>query len=123
MLAGLVTLGVVVAHASRGFRAEGDGIVPLALLRGDDPSTRVLRRGVRQRVAGVVVNARLNVGRAEYDALKAILFNCVRFGPEDQNRSGHADFRAHLAGRVAYVASLNPERGARLRELFDRIEW
>jgi RNA-directed DNA polymerase len=85
--------------------------------------TRVMRRGVRQQVAGVVVNVRLNLARSEYDALKALLFNCVRFGPQDQNRAGHADFRAHLAGRIAYVASMNPTRGDRLRELFDRIAW
>ena len=85
--------------------------------------TRVMRRGVRQQVAGVVVNETLNVGRTDYDALKALLFNCVRFGPQGENRTAHADFRAHLAGRVAYVASLNPERGARLRELFERIAW
>lgn len=85
--------------------------------------TRIMRRSVRQRVAGVVVNDRLNVGRSEYDTLKAVLFNCARFGPQGQNRADHADFRAHLAGRVAYLASLNPARGGRLRDLFDRIAW
>jgi hypothetical protein len=82
-----------------------------------------MRQSVRQQVAGVVVNERPNPGRSEYDALRAILFNCVRSRPQDQNRAGHPDFHAHLAGRVAYVASLNPERGARLRQLFDRIAW
>lgn len=85
--------------------------------------TRVMRRAVRQQIAGVVVNERMNLGRSEYDALKAVLFNCVRSGPQAQNRAGHADFRAHLAGRVAHAASLNPSRGVRLRELFDRIAW
>jgi hypothetical protein len=85
--------------------------------------TRLMRRSVRQRVAGVVVNERLNVGRSEYDTLKAVLFNCVRSGPQGQNRAEHADFRAHLAGRVAYVASLNPARGDRLRQLFEQIAW
>jgi hypothetical protein len=85
--------------------------------------TRLMRRSVRQRIAGVVVNERLNVGRSEYDTLKAVLFNCVRSGPQGQNRAGHADFRAHLAGRVAYVTSLNPARGARLQRLLERIAW
>jgi hypothetical protein len=85
--------------------------------------TRVMRQGVRQRLAGVVVNERPNLSRAEYDALKATLHNCLRHGPASQNRAGHPDFRAHLAGRIAYLASLNPGRGARLRELFERIAW
>jgi hypothetical protein len=85
--------------------------------------TRVMRQGVRQQVAGVVINECMNLRRSEYDALKALLFNCARFGPKDQNRAGHANFRAYLAGRVAFVASLNAARGDRLRELFDRITW
>jgi hypothetical protein len=85
--------------------------------------TRFLRRALRQQLAGVVVNERPNLARADYDRLKATLHNCVRHGPDGQNRDGHADFRAHLAGRVAHAAWLNPARGRRLRELFERIRW
>ncbi|AWM37745.1 Reverse transcriptase (RNA-dependent DNA polymerase) [Gemmata obscuriglobus] len=91
-----------------------------ALNRG---KTRVMGGGGRQTVTGVVVNQRPNVPRAEFDRLKAILTNCVRHGPADQNRSGHPDFRSHLAGRVAYVAGVNPVRGRKLWALFDRITW
>jgi hypothetical protein len=82
-----------------------------------------MRPGVCQRVTGVVVNAHPNVGRDVYDLLKATLHNCVRHGPAAQNRAGHSDFRAHLAGRVAHVTMLNPARGDRLQALFDRIAW
>ena len=85
--------------------------------------TRIMRRGVRQQVAGVVVNARLNVGRTEYDARKgsSLQLRPIRTtGPEPGRPRG---LPADLAGRVAYVASLNPARGVRLRELFDRIGW
>jgi hypothetical protein len=85
--------------------------------------TRVMRQGVRQQAAGVVLNDHPNVPRAEYDRLKAILHNCLRHGPSNQNRAGVADFRAHLAGRVAYVARLNPRRGERLKRLLDQIAW
>ncbi len=85
--------------------------------------SRFMRESVRQQLAGVVVNAHPNRGREEYDRLKAILHNCVRHGPSSQNRAGHADFRAHLAGQVAYWRWLNPRRGERLRELFERIRW
>ena len=85
--------------------------------------TRVMRAGVRQALAGLVVTERLNVSRAEFDGLKATLTNCVRMGPEGQNRDGVADFRAHLLGRVGFVESVNAARGAKLRGLFERIVW
>ncbi|MDR8729678.1 reverse transcriptase family protein [Burkholderia pseudomultivorans] len=85
--------------------------------------TRVMRRGARQQLAGVVVNRHPNLARDEFDLLKAILTNCVRHGPASQNRDAHADFRAHLAGRVAHAAALNAARGAKLRALFERIAW
>ena len=70
-----------------------------------------------------MINRKINIARGDYDQLKAILHNCVRFGPGEQNRAGVADFRAHLAGRVAYVARINPDRGKRLIQLFDEIAW
>ena len=85
--------------------------------------TRIMREGVRQRLAGVVVNQHLNVQRSEYDRLKATLTNCIRQGAQCQNRTACDDFRAHLLGKIAFVAMLNPHRGRRLRELFDRITW
>jgi hypothetical protein len=85
--------------------------------------SRFMRQGVRQQLAGVVVNAHPNVCREHYDRLKAILTNCIRLGPSSQNRDGHADFRGHLAGRIAYIAMLNPARARRLRALFERIAW
>jgi len=85
--------------------------------------TKVMRRSVSQSVAGLVVKEKLNVRRAEVDQLKAILHNCLVKGPHTQNRDGHADFRAHLAGRIAHVGNVSPERGARLKEMLERVVW
>jgi hypothetical protein len=71
----------------------------------------------------VVANQRMNVMRPEFDRLKATLTNCVRHGPESQNREAHPQFRSHLQGRVAFVESLNAQRGQRLRSLFEQIQW
>jgi hypothetical protein len=79
--------------------------------------------GRRQSVCGIVVNVRPNVLRSEYDELKAILHNAARHGPTGQNRARIADFEAHLRGRIAWVASLNPARGEKLRRRFDEIRW
>ncbi len=85
--------------------------------------TRIMRAGVRQYLAGLVTNARINVVRVDFDRLKATLTNCVRHGPESQNRDSHPHFRMHLEGRVAFVESINAEKGARLRTLLDAIRW
>jgi hypothetical protein len=85
--------------------------------------TRVMRQGVRQHLAGLVTNSHVNVMRPDFDRLKAILTNCARKGPENQNLEGHPKFREHLEGRVAFVESVNPEKGKRLRAILERIRW
>lgn len=85
-------------------------------------STLVTQAG-RQRVCGVVVNRHPNLSRDEYDRLRAILHNAPRHGPVSQNRDQLPDFRAHLLGRISWVAALNPQRGARLRGQFALIDW
>jgi len=85
--------------------------------------TRLMREGVRQQVTGIVVNSHPNVARDEYDKLKAMLTNCVRHGPESQNRENHPNFQAYLAGRISYVAMVNSGRAARLQRLLDDIVW
>jgi len=76
-----------------------------------------------QRVTGLVVNRHPNIARTDYDLLKAILTRCARCGPAGENRERRPDFRAWLQGRVAWCASVNPARGAKLQRLFARIEW
>ena len=85
--------------------------------------SRVMTQSGCQRVTGVVVNAKLNVQRAEFDRLKATLLNCVRHGPTSQNRESHPDFYGHLSGRISHMAAINPIRARKLWILFDRIEW
>jgi hypothetical protein len=87
------------------------------------PKTRIMRRGRRQRVLGIVLNHHCSVPRDEVDRMKAILFNCRRNGPARENREAHPDFRAHLEGRVAWVEQIDPARGTKLRRLFDEIVW
>lgn len=85
--------------------------------------TRIMRQGVRQHLAGLVTNQHMNVIRGDFDRLKATLTNCVRLGPESQNRDVRWHFRLHLDGRVAFVEMVNPAKGARLRRIFERIRW
>lgn len=85
--------------------------------------TRVMTAADRQRITGLVVNDKLGVPRAEVEHLRAILHNCVRAGPGEQNREAHPDFRAHLRGRIEWVAAVDPQKGAKLRSTYDQIRW
>ena len=85
--------------------------------------TKIMPSSVSQRAAGLVLNEKPALPRRERDLLKAILTNCLRHGPDSQNRCGLPDFRAHLQGRIAHAAHLSPASGAKLRGLFDAISW
>lgn len=85
--------------------------------------TRSLGAAQRQSVCGIVVNTRPNLARDEFDLLKAILHRCVVDGPASQNREGHADWPAHLRGRVAWAAQLNAAKAEKLKALLVRIDW
>lgn len=110
----------------RGIHAFADRVAAILLeegFRANYRKTRIQRRSTRQQLAGLIVNQHLNTPRREFDTLKAILTNCVRLGPSSQNRDKLPDFRAHLLGRIAFVESIHPGRGARLRTLFSQILW
>jgi hypothetical protein len=85
--------------------------------------TRIMPASTRQRVTGILVNQHCNTARQDYDALKATLHNCARHGPATQNPAQRPDLRAHLAGRIAWMAQINPARGEKLYALFDKVGW
>jgi len=84
---------------------------------------RILRPHQQQRVTGVVVNAKPNLARADFDRLKAILHNCVKLGPSTQNHDEVADFAGHLRGRIAHATLLNRSRGEKLLAIYRQINW
>ncbi|HLJ10663.1 MAG TPA: reverse transcriptase family protein [Planctomycetaceae bacterium] len=84
---------------------------------------KIIRSNQRQTVTGIVVNSRPNMARRDYDALKAVLTNCIRRGPSTQNHSRHPNFAAHLLGRIAHASQLNPKRGQKLHDLYRQIDW
>jgi hypothetical protein len=85
--------------------------------------SQLMARAGRQVLCSVVVNERTNVAREEYDQLKAILHEAHHRGARAANRGGARDFEAHLRGRVAWVASLNPARGERLQARLAAIDF
>lgn len=111
-------------------RASGDGVGGLLravrqILAGEGfvehpKKTHVMRRGRRQEVTGVTVNAKLGVARAEARQLRAILHNAAKHGLASQNRDDHPHFAAYLRGRVAFVTMVDPSKREELEEALAR---
>ncbi len=85
--------------------------------------SRLRSAAQRQLVTRIVVNQRPNVPRDDYDRLKAVLHRLATDGPDPDTPGRPVDLQAHLRGRVAWVAALNPRRGEKLRRLLDAIDW
>jgi hypothetical protein len=114
------------AEFARGIERFAVHAAAIALEEGfsvNHHKTHIMRQSQRQQLAGVVVNQKVNLRRHDVKLLEAILTNCVRLGPASQNREGVPDFRAHLQGRVGFVAMVSPVQGGRLKSLLEKIEW
>jgi RNA-directed DNA polymerase len=107
----------------RRFAAQAAAILAEEGFQVHHRKTRIMPQGVRQYLAGLVANQHVNILRADFDHLKAILHNCIRYGPESQNREAHPAFRLHLEGRASFVEMINPVKGKRLRSLLNQIHW
>ncbi|MGY0497486.1 reverse transcriptase family protein [Nocardia sp. FBN12] len=85
--------------------------------------TLIRRAHQRQVLAGLVVNDAPAAPRDRYDAVRALLHNCLRTGAAAQNRHGHNDFRAHVYGLISWIGETGPHRRARLLAMADRVDW
>jgi RNA-directed DNA polymerase len=90
--------------------------------RVNEKKTRVMRRSMAQTVTGVVVNEKQSIPRDELRRLRAILHRAAQEGLEKQNREGRANFRAWLAGKIAFVAMIRPDVAARLKAALDSVK-
>lgn len=83
--------------------------------------TRVLRKGRRMEVTGVVVNAKPNVDRETLRRFRATLFQIEKDGPAGKTWGAGKDLFAALRGFANYVRMVNPERGAALLKQVDAL--
>lgn len=111
------------ARRAERFSIHAAAIVAEEGFRVHHRKTLVMRRSMRQHLAGLVANQRLNVRRTDFDRLKATLTNCVRYGPASQDRDSSPSWRERLEGQVGFVESVNPGRGKRLRSIYEQIRW
>jgi hypothetical protein len=109
------SLGGLTASVERVVLGEG--------FRLNHSKTRVMRAHGRQEVTGVVVNAKPNLGRAEFDRLKAVIHRCAVGPLPAEAAADPTAFRASLMGRIAWARHLAPVKGERLRRGFELIRW
>jgi hypothetical protein len=76
---------------------------------------RIVRRGGRQEVTGVVVNEKPGVVRAELRRFRALLFQIEKDGPAGKKWGAGGDVLAAALGYASYVAMVDPAKGAVLR--------
>ena len=83
-----------------------------------DKKTRILRRGRRQEVTGVVVNEKPNIERAALRRFRALLFQIEKDGPSGKtwgDRTGPL-LLPSIVGYASFVAMVDPSRGKPLLE-------
>jgi RNA-directed DNA polymerase len=76
--------------------------------------TRVLRRGRRQEVTGVVVNHQLGVERATLRKFRALLFQIGKDGPAGKTWGASPDLFASVIGYANFVRMVDPAKGEKL---------
>ncbi len=77
--------------------------------------TRVLRRGRRQEVTGLVVNDSVGIKRADLRRFRALLHQIERDGPAGKHWKGNPNVLQAIDGFANFVAMVDPDRGAELR--------
>jgi retron-type reverse transcriptase len=78
--------------------------------------TRVLRRGRRQEVTGLVVNHRVNVSRRLLRRFRATLFQIERDGPAGKHWGSSPNVLSALLGFANFVAMVDGTKGRQFRE-------
>jgi RNA-directed DNA polymerase len=84
--------------------------------------TRVLHKSQRQEVTGIVVNQKLNVEKDTLKRFRATLFQIEKDGLAGKHWGNCSDLLQSIEGFANFVAMVNPEKGAKLKEQVQRIK-
>jgi retron-type reverse transcriptase len=72
---------------------------------------RVLRKGARKEVTGIVVNDKPAVNAKELDRFRALLFQIEKDGPEGKHWNNSPNLLASIKGFANFVAMVDPVKG------------
>lgn len=79
---------------------------------------RIMRRGTRQEVTGVVVNQQLNVNRKDLREFRALLYNIKK---NDQRQRYPEDISNSILGYVNFINMVNPAKAARFQQTIHQL--
>lgn len=81
----------------------------------------VMRKGMQQKVTGVVVNKKLNVDRIQLRKFRAVLHNIEKNGWKDQKWGKAIHVINAIEGYINYVYMVNPEKGTAFKQKLKNI--
>ncbi len=81
----------------------------------------VMRKGMQQKVTGVVVNKKLNVDRIQLRKFRAVLHNIEKNGWKDQQWGKAIHLINAIEGYINYVNMVNPEKGKTFKQNLKNI--
>jgi retron-type reverse transcriptase len=97
----------------------------------------IMRSGGRQKVTGIIVNQKPNIGREEVRKLRAVIYNCrqkdikkeiFKWAKYEKNHPMPSTytmetFQRSLAARVNYIKMVNPEVGEKLLAEYKLLQF
>jgi RNA-directed DNA polymerase len=116
------------------FSASGEAVTRLKTLMGfikkivkeeklviHPDKIRILRKGARKEVTGIVVNDRPTVNAKELDRFRALLFQIEKDGPAGKHWNNSPNLLASIKGFANFVAMVDPAKGKPLVERVSKI--
>ncbi|MDY8135075.1 reverse transcriptase family protein [Aquimarina sp. 2201CG5-10] len=82
---------------------------------------RIMKKGVRQEVTGVVVNEKPNIDKKSLKRFRALLYQIEKDGLEGKVWTGKADILAQIHGYANFINQIDPEKGKKYKEQVDVI--
>jgi retron-type reverse transcriptase len=82
---------------------------------------RVLRKGARKEVTGIVVNDRPTVNAKELDRFRALIFQIEKDGIAGKHWNNSPNLLASIKGFASFVAMVDPIKGKPLLERVNKI--
>jgi RNA-directed DNA polymerase len=82
---------------------------------------RVLRKGARKEVTGIIVNDRPTVNAKELDRFRALLFQIEKDGPAGKHWNNSINLLASIKGYANFVSMVDPIKGQPLMERVKKI--
>ena len=74
----------------------------------------------RKRLLGMTINAKPNYAKQEYKRYRGIVHRCYYRGFAEAARGVDPEkFKTRLRGKISWIGLVHPEKGAKLKKVFD----